>query len=147
MPDFKINVASYTTLTPLARVPGWLTFNAARPLYGSHTWEGDFHHGVFYVEVDPASPAIKHWLEDIKSLDGWLVIAETKEHILERMRFIYTHHEGLTDAEFDAVDWEDIERAWHDRTWGQIVQIQITNGVCHIERPTPGDLPNDPAIF
>ena len=50
-----------------------LIFNAPRELAGYKYWQGDWHHGIFYVAVDPKDSYAENHIRVNIGLDGWLV--------------------------------------------------------------------------
>jgi hypothetical protein len=52
--------------------PGWIVFNAPRPMYGDKDWQGDPGHGTFYGAIDPHGERPEWMIKENKSLDGWV---------------------------------------------------------------------------
>lgn len=61
--------------------PGWLIFNAPRPLAGHRTGTGDFRHGIHYAAVDPTAPDAEQMKRRNTADDGWLVGYVTQANV------------------------------------------------------------------
>lgn len=106
--------------------PGWLVFNAPRPLaatppYNENTWIEDFVHGVFYAQIDPAEPYAQQRLRENKGLDSWLVewIGQERHRenvnaaVAKRIARGYLKPEAVTGAKITRID--EAYRGWVNR--------------------------------
>lgn len=76
---------------------GTLVFNAARPLYGDHTWRGSFHQGIFYAAVLPDSDRRDAFIKRNVELNGGLIREVTVEEMARQVEAYYQEKwpEGL----------------------------------------------------
>ena len=58
-------------------------FNAPRPLVGNISGEGEWHCGIYYALVNPASQYAAQDIETNRKLDAVLLVPATMEQILE----------------------------------------------------------------
>ncbi|HHH9443113.1 TPA: hypothetical protein ACP32N_005101 [Pseudomonas aeruginosa] len=73
-------VAVCTGLNELPNlVPGHILMNAARPLLGQQTFQGDFLRGRFYAALDPTDSFSEVYARENLKLDGKVVCVVTRE--------------------------------------------------------------------
>jgi len=90
----------------------WRIFNAPRPLPGSVTWDGEFHHGIFYAAIDPEDDYATELEERCISLDGHLVIPIEKEEVVEWCRAYYAAEYPKDAIDVTEIDYEDLVMSW-----------------------------------
>ena len=88
----KAPVAVCTGLKEIPElVPGQILMNAARPLLGQQTFQGDFLRGRFYASLDPNDSISEIFARENLKLDGKVVFvvvqAQATELILDGCRY------------------------------------------------------------
>ncbi len=111
---------------PVAIPPGWLIFNAPRPLSGTLTadgqmvWVGEFRHGIYYAAVNPAPEDCGPALIKLNvELDGWLCQYVTEPDIEDWGR-AYCAEYGIDYAE---QDFRDIQRSYFNQMGQEVLEM------------------------
>ena len=83
-------------------------FNAARPLHGQITWQGDFIHGVFYAAVDKDFAQSKVIIERNVNLDGHILQFVTESEVREKLQ---AHYNKIAPGKIDVSKYS-IREIW-----------------------------------
>ncbi len=72
-----------------AIAPSWIIFNAARPIPGHVTWQGEFLSGVFYAAIDPAGDRAEYYTQRCVALDAKQLLFVSEEQVYEELQAWY----------------------------------------------------------
>jgi hypothetical protein len=103
---------------------GWRIYNAARPLYGDVTWQGDFITGVHFAAIDPKGPDALAQVQRDQELDARHLVyltPETWSRIVDAYTEQLGSEYGVDARDFDRVDVEDSCIDW----WWREAEIRI----------------------
>ena len=116
MKEFKF----YPVISDKKNDPKKIIFNAPRPLMGHNEWQGDFRHGIFYVEVELGKDGAEFMVDYNQRMDAWIIYHLTLDDAKKIIAYKYPKYADRIEKLPEKMIVEQLYRAMEDLTIEQV---------------------------